>query len=127
MSKRVKFSSENEHPVCALGEVGEELEYEQAASIFQFNNWKLSNGSLDGEAFIYLGLSGHLRVYNPFFTYVIASLKHHFPLSFSPDFHCGKPEPLDSHTRIYIYICIRIRIYAYWLGELFPTPFQVRT
>lgn len=82
-------------------------------SIFQFNNWKLSNGPLDGEAFICLGLSGHLRVYNPFFTYVIASLKHHFPfsLSLSPDFHCGKSEPLDSHTRMYICTCVYTYMY----------------
>ena len=50
------------------------------ASIFRFNNWKLEADRYTGEVFIYLLLSGHLRVYNPFFTYVIASLKHHFPL-----------------------------------------------
>lgn len=110
MLKRVKLRAKR-NTQCV-----QPYEYESTASIFQFNNWKLSNGPLDGEAFIYLGLSGHLRVYNPFFTYVIASLKHHFPLSLSlsssPDFHCGKSERLDTCIYVYIYMPIASESYS---------------
>lgn len=70
-----------DHPVYAIVKRSHEKgNTNHRASIFRFNNWKLEADRYTREVFIYLRLSGHLRVYNPFFTYVIASLKHHFPL-----------------------------------------------
>lgn len=55
-------------------------EYESPGIDFSIQQLEARTDRYTRKVFIYLRLSGHLRVYNPFFTYVIASLKHHFPL-----------------------------------------------
>lgn len=71
----------NEAPsICNSKKIAREVEYESPAIDFSIQQLEARTDRYTREVFIYLRLSGHLRVYNPFFTYVIASLKHHFPL-----------------------------------------------